>query len=340
MKRFFNIIKIFLFATSFFFPLTKAHPSILSAHEVKALFSGQRVQGYHETKKFSFVRYYLPTGVFIEDSGRGRVEGHWYVNDAGRLCEGFGGGEVKCRNILKQGGKYSKVKTSRKGKQRLVITYRSFNPHVEQSAGKLSTTLTVGEFSRHQPTNTNSIVLSLPPKITFETVDTAAPLPGEAFQAAAIADWVQGIANKAIEAKGFNRVSAGKRGGGGELTDTLTQNANIYVRKTATIQNEDLNLLRKACIDNQPLAVLSQYMRVKVGQEKSWKIEGVPPLQFSLSPTAGTHSTYFRAVLRQCDTGKVIWRDSFFLRELPKTDSASLNESLQLLYRSLPEKAH
>jgi hypothetical protein len=99
----------------------------LTEPEIKSLFVGKTVSGYNQHKDYAFTRYYDPAGVVTEQGDRGRRRGQWSVGADGQFCEGFGGGETKCRVIVNEDGTYKKYKVNRKGERQLLIIYQTFS---------------------------------------------------------------------------------------------------------------------------------------------------------------------------------------------------------------------
>jgi len=108
----------------------------LTADEIQSLFSGKRVEGYHERRGFHFVRIYRSDGTAVENSEHGSRSGVWRTNKSGQLCQSFGKDEMKCRTVANKNGLYRQYKTSSKGKQKLVTTYRHFS-HAGNQGGSV-----------------------------------------------------------------------------------------------------------------------------------------------------------------------------------------------------------
>jgi hypothetical protein len=63
-------------------------------------------------------------------------------------------------------------------------------------------------------------------------------------------------------------------------------------------------------------AVLVHSLHVKIGPKDGVEVYGIPPVLVGVAPKAGMRTSYLRAVLRDCETGKLLWRSEVFLRDL------------------------
>jgi len=104
----------------------------LSEGEVRQLFAGSSVEGYHELDHYSFKSYYDPSGWFRsvqvhnKDSQRIR-EGQWRIKKRGDICIHWQDeSQEMCRAIVvNKVGQYRKVKGGLF--HNVVVTYTRFN---------------------------------------------------------------------------------------------------------------------------------------------------------------------------------------------------------------------
>jgi len=103
---------------------------VLSGDEVRALFSGKTVKGYHEKKEYPFTSYYEPSGTFrsYQDGATVPRSGRWWVNDSGDICiQWKGEPQSFCRKMITNDkGDYWKVLVKSGGKRILIVTFESF----------------------------------------------------------------------------------------------------------------------------------------------------------------------------------------------------------------------
>jgi len=105
----------------------------LSGDEVRRLFAGKTVQGYHEKRSYAFISYYELDGTFRSYQGGSKIprHGNWSVSDNGDICVYWQDTKEKfCRKMVTDDrGNYWKVlfKKTRKGTKRiLIVTFKSF----------------------------------------------------------------------------------------------------------------------------------------------------------------------------------------------------------------------
>lgn len=99
---------------------------VLTAPEVRRLFVGNTVESYNLNTGFNSFTYYQPNGQAIQERLWSRRMGSWKIDENGRICLAFGKSELKCRHIVRQGGKHYKVLTDDAGKQQNIVRYRYF----------------------------------------------------------------------------------------------------------------------------------------------------------------------------------------------------------------------
>lgn len=106
----------------------------LTAAEVKALFAGKTVVGFHQKHGYAFRSYYEPAGTFrSHQTGAGRAEakprqGRWWVEGSGRICVRWAdGARDLCRTMVTDGkGHYWKILIKGNGKRIPIVRFESF----------------------------------------------------------------------------------------------------------------------------------------------------------------------------------------------------------------------
>lgn len=105
----------------------------LSGNEVRNLFAGRTVQGYHEKRNYAFISYYEPDGTFRSYQGGSKTPRHakWWIDGSGGISIRWEDtGETFSRKIVTDDkGNYWKVlfkKTPKGTKRILIVTYKSF----------------------------------------------------------------------------------------------------------------------------------------------------------------------------------------------------------------------
>lgn len=103
---------------------------LLSAAEVRELFSEARVEGHHEKRGFAFRSVYLADGVFYSnrEGETAQREGAWRVQEDGNICIRWKDDpevpDEYCRRIARlDGGRYRKVLVKPGGKRVLIVSY-------------------------------------------------------------------------------------------------------------------------------------------------------------------------------------------------------------------------
>lgn len=96
---------------------------LLSPEEVKTLFSGRTVESYNRNTRLTSFTYYRPDGRVLQQRFWSWRTGHWRVTPKGKICLKF---ELeRCRYILAEGDRYTKVKR-KKGQLTKLVRYRGF----------------------------------------------------------------------------------------------------------------------------------------------------------------------------------------------------------------------
>ena len=96
------------------------------------------------------------------------------------------------------------------------------------------------------------------------------------------------------------------------------------------INDEVKEILQRLSVLNPNLLVLSHFLYVKVGPRGYWN-----PCTGAIGSSMST--SFFQASLIHCNTGKILWKNKVFLRQLPRVNSPNFKESIQLLYANFPK---
>ena len=99
---------------------------VLSVEEVRRLFVGNTVESLNLNTSFNSFTYYDPSGRAIQERLWARRTGTWSIQDDGKICLAFGKREPKCRNIVRQGGRYYKIRPDKSGGSEKAVRYRYF----------------------------------------------------------------------------------------------------------------------------------------------------------------------------------------------------------------------
>ncbi len=107
------------------------NPRSMAGEEVRVLFTGSTVSGYHEKNGYDFVSYY-ESSVFrsYQDGSRTPRRGHWRVDSTGDICIRWQAeNEDLCRTMFTDDrGNYWKVLVKADGAQIRIVTFDSFEP--------------------------------------------------------------------------------------------------------------------------------------------------------------------------------------------------------------------
>lgn len=111
--------------------LTDSKPSLeesrtLTATEVKQLFVGNTVESHNRNTKLNSFTYYHPNGQAVQQRLWSQRLGRWSIEDSGKICLAFGNSSMKCRHIVKENGKFYKVRPDSSGNPQRIVRYRYF----------------------------------------------------------------------------------------------------------------------------------------------------------------------------------------------------------------------
>jgi len=191
------------------------------------------------------------------------------------------------------------------------------------------TTTTTDKDATHNLLPPSIMIWVLPPKVSFESVDNSNESLNDAFNPQDLSKQIQQIAMEEARRGGFHS----KRFPNNNVAVQLQDSSNKLVRSSVQ-SNSFLEIVQKTCDETPNGSLLLHYLRVKVGQERSWKpVFGGTAVY--LNPTVGMSSSYLRAVIRDCRNGRVLWNNELFARELANMDSATFMDSVRELYTSI-----
>lgn len=171
----------------------------------------------------------------------------------------------------------------------------------------------------------------LTPKVVYEDARTEAPLAASAFGGAGLEVALVAKALSALAPKGFAQVvSCADVSDLSEEQMTIAEQAGELSNRLFRAHPDPrvLALLRGLAEVDQPVAVLAQYVRVKVGPRGTWD-----PNTGAITSSAS--STVFRAALFDCQTGGRLWDNVVLLRRLPDPDNKDYDKVMELLYSTL-----
>lgn len=99
---------------------------ILSADEVRKLFSGNTYEAIIPSRKITMTVYVDPDGTM-----RGMQAGHkfsskWQINEQGEICVSYRD-KMSCRLVMEEEGRYKKYKINEQGKKVVLVIYQSFS---------------------------------------------------------------------------------------------------------------------------------------------------------------------------------------------------------------------
>ena len=145
-----------------------------------------------------------------------------------------------------------------------------------------------------------------------------------------VAGWVEKLTLKSMEDNGLSVTL--------RANEKTEAEADRLVRKTL-LGDAARELLADVCLDNEDTAVLVQYLRVKIDSEtygKDWIDGRIIFGGIYLGPgKADLSSTHLRAALLSCTTGKVIWRNSVFIRDAPKIKTPEFDNAVTSMFENL-----
>lgn len=174
-------------------------------------------------------------------------------------------------------------------------------------------------------------LLVLSPKVVFEDVRSEALLPPEMHHGPEICEALAAAALEALRACGAASVTLAKDG-------KLSPDQLVLAEKSSASANRlflsspDASVLanlKALATSGEPTSVLVQFTRVKVGPDGYWNPNAG---RTALSSASTSH---FQAAILDCQSGRIVWQSSVYLRDVPRPGSSDLTNALRLLYASL-----
>jgi hypothetical protein len=174
-------------------------------------------------------------------------------------------------------------------------------------------------------------ILILQPLLRFEEIRTEAVLPESENQGPAFKDRLLSWAKKEVETRAYK--VAEPESLDTAILDPACDQLNSFSNKLARgiVPEEAKSFLNSIASLDENLAILAQYLRVKVGPGGFWN-------QY----TGEIHSTMSTMLLDvaliSCRDGRVLWTNEVLLRNLVYPDNKEFLESLRLAYKTLLRK--
>ncbi len=100
--------------------------SALDRAAVTRLFVGNTVESFNLKTRLTSFTYYHPDGTALQERLWQRRQGRWEIRDDGQVCLAFGAQPMKCRPIVRAGGKYYKERSDAQGNRERIVRYRYF----------------------------------------------------------------------------------------------------------------------------------------------------------------------------------------------------------------------
>jgi hypothetical protein len=176
------------------------------------------------------------------------------------------------------------------------------------------------------------------PKVTFEKLEDIEEVPAGLTDSQEIAQWVSGLTLQEMRHKGLgaDTLPIDERNASGLNKKNLTFFADDLVRMNPS--EESLKVFHEACKAEDNVSMAFHYLRVKLGKDRYWVVNGVPLIAWNAVPQVPMSNSTLRAVLRRCPDGDVLWRNEVFLRDIPAVGEASFERAVGHLYQNLSKE--
>lgn len=115
--------------------------------------------------------------------------------------------------------------------------------------------------------------------------------------------------------------------------------SNFIIRENADL-NKSKQYLSKYCeTPNSVFLVHKLFLRFgnRAGVSVNPMILGTG-LGVAFAPTSNTNSTYYKLVLRSCESGDVVWKNDFFVRKTPEAGDERFFELVEDLVKQINKK--
>ena len=178
------------------------------------------------------------------------------------------------------------------------------------------------------PVSTKVWVLT--PKVVYEDTLTETLLASSAQGGPALVTALTEQTVAILNGKGFHKVvTSGDSNLSAEqhtLAEQASLESNHLVRANPSPQV--IKYIQGLASTNESVAVLAQYVRIKVGPHGTWDPN-------SGAITSGASTSYFRATLLEAQTGRRLWGNSVLLREVAKPNNSNFKTTGSLLFSNL-----
>ena len=179
--------------------------------------------------------------------------------------------------------------------------------------------------------DSNSTVIVLPPYIRFENLRDESLMSDSPYGGDLIALSMVKAGMAIVKSRGFAR-QAYDGLQGDSLWDKCRQLQLMTPRLfSGQPGSKGLQMLRDFGPRYSHPMVLAQSMTAKVGSSGTWN-----PMSGAI--TSSNSSAQFRAILLDCNSGKVLWQNQALLRDIPTGDDPRVSEIVQQLLLTFPHK--
>ena len=187
--------------------------------------------------------------------------------------------------------------------------------------------------------NSEQKIIIIQPKVKFEFVDNSSPYQNDSKKILETSLWLMDEVEDIVRNKGFKSVVITRKQKQAERIsrkDSLSNSSDHFVR--LHLKENDVTTLQKACKNNDDVMFLFLYLKVKVGNQGGWGVQGLPPISFQLVPRAKQSTSNIRSIIRDCNKDKYYWHNEVFVRELPIIDNSIFKNSMVKLFDNLSTK--
>lgn len=202
-------------------------------------------------------------------------------------------------------------------------------PALAAGSGKVVTTTTPHETVVDGRTR----IIVLPPKLTYEQLRDERVLDAASFEGSSIQADMREAARSVLTRKGFGLTDTLSTGGDPSETTRRLHALEAAAESLGSPRGVPVlsDTLKALGADDEHLAVLATYVRVKVGQAGTWN-------SMTGAITSASHSARMRAAIVECRTARILWKNEVLLREIPRVDSAHYREAVQALFNDVQKK--
>jgi hypothetical protein len=172
-------------------------------------------------------------------------------------------------------------------------------------------------------------IISLDPLLTFERIYDETVLNPEDYNGSEINAKMIQISNNMLKEQSFKLVQPLELENR-EVDELFTKLQKVSSKlSVGYLTAETKEILNKIFAYDENIAILSQYLYVKVGQGGTYNA-------YTGAITSSNSSSLLRVSLVHCN-GDVIWKNQVLLRQLPNPDNEKFTETLDILYTTFPK---